>query len=130
MNELPIIDIAPLLDASQPAAWPAVDGAIGDAIERFGGFVVSGYPQADMVDQWGRTALRFYELPDEHKHEVSTRVWNPAARTVYRGYRSSLRPGEWAYNENFASVTPISKSPSTGEPFSSSSRVVMAADTA
>ena len=101
MNELPIIDIAPLLDSAQRDAWSGVDQAIGDAIEQFGGFVVSGYPQADMVDQWGRTALRFYDLPDDRKHDVSTRVWNPEARTVYRGYRSSLRPGEWAYNEMF-----------------------------
>jgi len=101
MNMLPIVDIAPLLDPAQRDAWSAVDQAIGDAIVQFGGFVVSGYPQADMVDRWARTALRFYDLTDDEKHEVSTRVWKPDARTVYRGYRSSLRPGEWAYNEMF-----------------------------
>ena len=101
MNELPIIDIAPLLDDDRLGEWPTVDAAIGDAIEQFGGFVVSGYPQADMVDQWARTALRFYDQSAEQKRQVSTRVWEPAARTVYRGYRSSLRPGEWAYNEMF-----------------------------
>jgi isopenicillin N synthase-like dioxygenase len=101
MNELPVIDIAPLLDPERRDEWPLVDATIGDAIEMFGGFVVSGYPQAEMVDQWARTALRFYELDDHRKRQVATRVTEPTARTVYRGYRSSLRPGEWAYNEMF-----------------------------
>ncbi len=101
MNELPVVDIAALLSDEARPAWAAVDAAVGAAIETCGGFVVSGYPQAEMVDQWARTALRFYDLPDDRKHAVSTRVWAPDAPNVYRGYRSSLRPGEWAYNEMF-----------------------------
>lgn len=100
MSELDVVDIAPLF-GTDPSAHGATDDAIGAAISRRGGFVVAGMPGSDCLDELAGTALRFFDLPLRAKHAVASRETDPAGPRVYRGYRSSLREGAWAYNEMY-----------------------------
>ncbi len=95
-----IIDVGALFRPDR-GAWAATDRAIGDAIERHGGFVCVGYPDADTVDGLAATMLAFFELSEEAKRRVASRATWPAGPRIYRGYRSSLQPGAWAHNEMF-----------------------------
>ena len=56
MTKLSIVDIAPLFlrDTSQQEE---ADKAIWQALLSTGGFVVTGYPNADKIDEWAKTAL-------------------------------------------------------------------------
>ncbi len=100
MSDLAVIDIAPLF-LRERGAWGEVDDRIGSAIERHGGFVCTGYPDAESVDRWAATMLRFFTIDQDAKHSVASRSTWPSGPRVYRGYRSSLEPGGWAYNEMF-----------------------------
>lgn len=100
MSELDVVDIAPLFGVDS-AARGATDGAIGHAITRRGGFVVAGMPGSARLDELAGIALRFFDLPLPAKHAVASRETHPSGPRVYRGYRSSLREGAWAYNEMY-----------------------------
>lgn len=100
MSELDVVDIGPLF-ADDPSERTPVDRAIGRAISRCGGFVVAGMPGSDRLDDLATTALRFFDLPDDTKRSVASRETDPSGPRVYRGYRSSLRDGAWAYNQMF-----------------------------
>ncbi|MFM8268384.1 MAG: 2OG-Fe(II) oxygenase family protein [Ilumatobacteraceae bacterium] len=100
MDELRIIDIGPLFtdDASDRRR---VDDEIGAAITAHGGFVVRNLPHAEQIDELGATMLRFFDLDLETKRSVASKSSWPDGPTVYRGYKASLEPGAWAYNEMY-----------------------------
>jgi isopenicillin N synthase-like dioxygenase len=98
--DLKVIDIEPLFD-HRLSRRAAVDAAIGDAIEQQGAFVVAGYPQAERIDEWARTLLRFYDLPEAERRAVASVITDPAGPAVYRGWKSFLQPEAWAYNQMF-----------------------------
>lgn len=98
--DLVVIDIEPLFHPD-PICWSGVDAAVGEAIERQGAFVVAGYPQAERVDEWARTLLRFYDIPESDRRQVASIITDPAGPAVYRGWKSFLQPDAWAYNQMF-----------------------------
>lgn len=100
MAELAIVDIGPLFDG-EPSGWQAIDESVGSAIVAHGGLVVSGFPGADRIDELGARALAFFDLGLDAKRAVASRSTWPDGPAVYRGYKSSLEPGAWAYNEMF-----------------------------
>jgi len=111
MSEVPIVDIARLFDPDATAdAVGAVDDAVGRAIAQAGGFVISGYPDAEAVDARARTMLSFFTLADAAKQALALRAQRPDGRRIYRGYIASLRPGAWAHNE-FFDIGPDEPSP-------------------
>jgi isopenicillin N synthase-like dioxygenase len=100
MAEVPTIDIAGLF-ANDRAAQAATDARIGEAVFEAGGFVISGYPGADGIDARAIRILSFFDLPDEVKRTVASRVTNPENPRVYRGYLATLEQDGWAHNEFF-----------------------------
>jgi isopenicillin N synthase-like dioxygenase len=100
MSELPVVDVAALFDDDR-ATRSSVDDAIGSAITSHGAFVVAGMPGSERLDDLATTALRFFDLPTEAKMAVASRETNPDGPRVYRGYRSSLADGAWAYNQMY-----------------------------
>lgn len=102
MLELPIIDIAPLCSADRShEERTAVDALIGASIERHGAFLITGFPDADRIDEWANVASAFFELGEEDKRAVGSRGSVPDGPRIYRGYRGRLAPGGWAHNEFF-----------------------------
>lgn len=100
MDRLTVIDIGPLFGGSS-AALRGVDDAVGDAIASHGGFVVSGFPGADRIDALGATMLGFFDLGDDEKRAVASQSTWRDGPAVYRGWKSSLEVGAWAYNEMY-----------------------------
>ena len=100
MPDLNVIDIAPLWSTDR-SHWDEVDRAIGAAIEQQGAFVVGGYHHAEQVDEWARTLLRFYDLPEADRRAVASVITDPSGPAVYRGWKSFLQPEAWAYNQMF-----------------------------
>ncbi len=100
MAELTIVDISALF-TGDPGAQRTLDARIGRAVRECGGFVISGYPDADQVDLRALTMLSFFDLPDDAKRAVATRLMNPESSRIYRGYIASLEPDSWAHNEFF-----------------------------
>ncbi len=100
MPELATIDVAALFGEEAAAAERVVQ-AIGRAIEREGGFVVTGFPGSDDLDRRTRALLSFFDLPAAAKRAVATRAVEPEGQRIYRGYFSSFDPANWAYNEFF-----------------------------
>ncbi|MEM7427475.1 MAG: 2OG-Fe(II) oxygenase family protein [Pseudomonadota bacterium] len=114
MNELAIIDIAPLFNGDE-AGQAATDEAIGAAIENHGGFVKSGYPGSDEIDTRSKKLLSFFDLPMEDKTSVLSRAFNPSGPRVYRGYHAHLDAESWAHNE-FFDIGPSAPNPAPGVP--------------
>lgn len=91
-NELPVIDVAPLLDGSDPAG---VAARIDRACRSIGFFLVDGHGidptlRADL----DRAALDFFDLPDAHKARIAMPLAGPAWRGWFpvRGEITSGRP--------------------------------------
>lgn len=100
MEELTVVDIGALFGAGADEQ-ERVDRQVGAAIAGHGGFVVTGFPGADLIDGLGATMLGFFDEEIDAKRRVASRsVWS-AGPAVYRGYKSSLEPGGWAYNEMY-----------------------------
>ena len=100
MAELVVLDIGTLF-ADERAAWRVVDESVGAAIAEQGGFVVCGFPGAEHVDALGATMLEFFRQGDDAKRAIASKSTDADGPAVYRGYKSSLDPGAWAYNEMF-----------------------------
>ncbi len=98
MAEVPTIDIAPLFGGDE-AARGHTDAEVAAAVRECGGFVVQGFPGAENLGARAAIMLAFFELPEETKRAVATKVSNPANPRIYRGYLPSLEPDSWAHNE-------------------------------
>lgn len=89
MAELSLIDIEPLF-GSDDAKRHETDRRIRDAVFGTGGFVIANYPDADKVDARAETMLSFFDLADDHKRSVASRVMAPDNERIYRGYMATL----------------------------------------
>lgn len=98
MTDLPIIDVSPLFGDGTARA---IDEAIGNALSRAGGFVITGFPGADVLEARARLLLGFFELPEAAKVAAGTFPTNPEATAVYRGFTSLLDSDDFARTEWF-----------------------------
>jgi isopenicillin N synthase-like dioxygenase len=78
---LPVIDIAPLRRAENPAARRAVAGAIREACEDSGFFHVVGHGiEAEVLSALEIEARRFFDLPEADKRKIEMARGGPAWR--------------------------------------------------
>ena len=109
MDTIISIDISALFSDDE-AARSAVDAQIYDAIQSQGGFVISGFPKADQIDNLAQKMVTFFDLEETAKFRTAKVCNNPKAKNMYRGYESNLMAGRFAYNEMF-DIGPRSPSP-------------------
>ncbi|WP_426117682.1 isopenicillin N synthase family dioxygenase [Pseudomonas sp. DSP3-2-2] len=70
MNQLPIIDIAPLYGNDQPA-WQSVAAQIDQACREWGFFYIKGHPiSAERIEQVVGSAQQFFALPQAEKLKI------------------------------------------------------------
>ena len=70
MNQLPIIDIAPLYSDDQ-AAWQAIAQHIDQACREWGFFYIKGHPiSAERIEQVVGAAQQFFALPQAEKLKI------------------------------------------------------------
>ncbi|WP_417515371.1 2OG-Fe(II) oxygenase family protein [Minwuia sp.] len=107
VEPVPTVDLGPLFEGDR---IDTVVEAIDDALTRAGGFVVSGFPDAQGLDERGRRMLEFFDLPPSVRMACATRATNPDNANIYRGYVSLLDGGSFARNEMFdiGPATPVS----------------------
>ncbi|HEY0697671.1 MAG TPA: 2-oxoglutarate and iron-dependent oxygenase domain-containing protein, partial [Micromonospora sp.] len=71
-ENLPVIDVSPLLDGGPPAAVAEAAGRIGAACRRTGFFYVTGHGvPAALLDRLDAAARRFFALPEEEKAGIA-----------------------------------------------------------
>ena len=95
-GDLTLLCVSPLFDGTQEAI-AAFDKSMTDRLFVEGGFVVTGFPGAEEMDDLAAKMLRFFELPKKEKDRLTI----GANIHRYRGYRSTFKQGGWAYNEFF-----------------------------
>lgn len=79
------IDIGALFGPAG-AVRDACDAALWDGLKRTGAVVITGHPDAEMVDSRARTGLRIFDLPEAAKTRLSTRLIVPGNANAYRGF--------------------------------------------
>lgn len=77
------VDIGGLFDGGSRAAC---DAALWDGLRRTGSVVVTGYPDAGLIDQRARTGLRIFDFPPETLAPLITRLVRRGNANAYRGY--------------------------------------------
>ncbi|MEO0390117.1 MAG: 2OG-Fe(II) oxygenase family protein [Pseudomonadota bacterium] len=85
MSEVTSVDISALYQAPSPAR-DACDIAIWSGLRATGSVVVTGYPDADLVDTRARTGLAFFDVPEADKRRVTSKLHAPENAHTYRGY--------------------------------------------
>ena len=98
MADLMTIDVPCLFNGSSEER-EAMDWRVGQALTDHGGFVISGYPGAEKVDERALKMMAFFDLSEAEKRKVASKASNPNGKTIYRGYAASLEPDAWAHNE-------------------------------
>lgn len=98
MSDLPVIDVSELF--GDPPGDMA-DRAIGRALAAAGGFVITGFPGAEELDQRAARLLQFFNLPRKDWISAATYPTNPQAKGIYRGFTSLLGGDDFARTEWF-----------------------------
>ncbi len=91
-GEIPMIDIAPLIDDSDPQG---VARSIGEACEQVGFFYIRnhGVP-ADLVDRMYQVTRQFFDLPFEVKDRLNVANSGPTLRGYIPMYAENVAPGD------------------------------------
>jgi isopenicillin N synthase-like dioxygenase len=105
MEDLVNVDISALF-SDDGQAIARIDQLLGEAIKNHGGFVISNFPEADSLDARARQLLRFFELPQDQKHQVAIRTNNEQSTHIYRGYESRLAVNNDLANNEMYDVGP------------------------
>lgn len=85
-SEIPLIDIAPLFKASNPAR-AEVDSAILAAASRSGFMTVTGLPEPSITGESGRRALlKIFAISEAEKRKLWRQKFAPGNANVYRGW--------------------------------------------
>ncbi len=89
-SEIPIIDVAPLIDGSDPQS---VAARVGEVCEQVGFFYVKnhGVPR-DLVDAMYEATQRFFDLPFEAKQRLSVIGSGPTLRGYVPTYGENVDP--------------------------------------
>ncbi|MHA6798249.1 isopenicillin N synthase family dioxygenase [Bounagaea algeriensis] len=89
-SEIPIIDVSPLIDGSDPQG---VARQIGEVCETVGFFYIKnhGVPM-DLVDRMYRTSANFFDLPHETKNSLNIAESGPALRGYIPMYGENVDP--------------------------------------
>ena len=89
-SEIPIIDIAPLVDGSEPQG---VARKIGDVCEQVGFFYVKnhGVPE-DLVERMYSATRQFFDLPVEVKQRLNVANSGPTLRGYIPPYGENADP--------------------------------------
>lgn len=115
MQDLINVDISALF-GDDIQAIARVDQQLGDAIKTNGGFVISNFPEAQSLDTRARELLRFFDLPQDQKHEVAIRTNNAQSTHIYRGYESRLAVTDDIANNEMYDVGPEAPHPGPDVP--------------
>lgn len=98
MGDLPVVNISGLFEGGDTGS---IDQALGRALAVAGGFVVTGFPGAERLEERAARLLRFFQLSSDARRGAGTRPTNPASQNVYRGYTSLLGQDDFARAEWF-----------------------------
>jgi len=94
MSDVTSVDISALYGPACPAR-DACDAAIWAGLRSTGSIVVTGYPDAGEVDARARSGLAFFDLPEDAKRRVMTKLSAPENAHTYRGYHPHDPSGEF-----------------------------------
>ena len=103
MNDIETVNIHALFGAPG-AARDACDASIWAGLRRSGSIVITGYPDAGLVDARARTGLQIFDVPEAQKQALSTRHIVPDNPNWYRGFWPTTL--ERAFQNNFFDVGP------------------------
>ncbi len=97
------IDISALFAGEGPAR-DACDAALWAGLKRTGAVVITGYPDADKVDDRARAGLTLFDQPDEVRAPLHSKLTSPANTHWYRGYHPCT--GERLLQNDFFDMGP------------------------
>jgi isopenicillin N synthase-like dioxygenase len=98
MSDLPVININGLFHDRQVSS---IDESVRHALAMAGGFVVTGFPGAGILEARAVRLLKFFDLPEGQKVDIGTGRTNPTSGHLYRGYTSLLDGDDFARTEWF-----------------------------
>jgi len=89
-SEIPIVDISPLIDGSDPQG---VAKKIGEVCEEVGFFYVKNHGVSqDLVERMYRVSERFFDLPFEVKQRLNVANSGPTLRGYIPTYGENVDP--------------------------------------
>ncbi len=89
-SEIPVVDVGPLLDGSDPAA---VAAEIGDVCEHIGFLYIRNHGiDPELIEEVYRLAREFFELPAEQKNKLDIKASGPTLRGYIPMYAENVDP--------------------------------------
>ncbi|MEL7098163.1 MAG: 2OG-Fe(II) oxygenase family protein [Pseudomonadota bacterium] len=103
MPEVQSVDISALY-GGEGAARDACDAEIWAGLRRTGSIVITGYPDAGLVDTRAQAGLAFFDAPEPVRRSVLTRLQAPKNSNTYRGFHPHDPSG--AFRTDFLDIGP------------------------